>query len=232
MLIYLIKNRINQKVYIGKTISSFEKRMRSHKSDSNTRKHTVISRAIRKYGWNNFDFSVLEDGIQSVDLMNKKEREYIVKFDSTNPSKGYNITMGGDGGLGMNGIKNGMFGKKRPDLSLRNKSNTGKHLSKEQRQKISESNKNKKHSESSKKIMSEVREKAWRSGKYNNSKFGQHTIGVTPKWVTVRVRCVELDMIFESLREAADFIGGVHSNISSVLSGRLKTYKGYTFERI
>jgi len=68
-IIYKITNKINGKFYIGKTVTSLEKRMSSHKKDR--RNITPLTRAIDKYGWENFDVEVLWKG--KVDELNEKE---------------------------------------------------------------------------------------------------------------------------------------------------------------
>ena len=55
--IYQIKNLINNKVYIGQSID-IERRWEQHKYVNNC---TYISRAIKKYGVNNFEFLTLEE---------------------------------------------------------------------------------------------------------------------------------------------------------------------------
>jgi len=42
-----------------------------------------------------------------------------------------------------------------------------------------------------------------------------------------RVLCVELNLIFPSMSEAADYFGGTYSNISACCHGRLETSCGY-----
>ena len=59
--IYLIENLINCKKYIGQT-TNFQSRKNSHKNDSKF-KTTPLYQSIRKYGWNNFEFTILmKDG--------------------------------------------------------------------------------------------------------------------------------------------------------------------------
>ena len=50
--IYKITNTINNKVYIGKTLSSIEKRFAEHKEDSHRPQEQIrpLYRAMNKYG--------------------------------------------------------------------------------------------------------------------------------------------------------------------------------------
>lgn len=94
--LYIIKNTVNDKVYIGKTYNTIEQRFKEHKQDARreSRKHNKFQRAIRKYGEENFYIELLgqfEEG-----LLEDKEIEYIAKYDSYH--NGYNSTLGGDSG--------------------------------------------------------------------------------------------------------------------------------------
>lgn len=82
--IYKIENLLNHKVYIGQSIN-IEKRWKEHCRASS---HSIIAKAIRKYGKQNFSFQVLEEC--SKESLNKKEEEYIKKYNSIIPN-GYNI---------------------------------------------------------------------------------------------------------------------------------------------
>ena len=54
----------------------------------------VINRAMRKYGVDKFYIETLE--ICSVDVLDEREMYYIDLFDSTDKSKGYNVSIGGN----------------------------------------------------------------------------------------------------------------------------------------
>lgn len=101
--IYKFTNKTNGKVYIGQT-NNIEKRKRGHKSESfnpNANGYNLpFHCAIRKYGWENFDFEILEEIVDdfSYEYVNEREIYFIQKFDSQkNSNKGYNITYGGQG---------------------------------------------------------------------------------------------------------------------------------------
>lgn len=94
-LIYKIQNKINNKVYIGKTNRTLQVRWNEHKRYANdkTRTNTLYC-AMRKYGINNFQISILENNIPNNAIF-EKEQEYIKKYDSY--YNGYNETFGGEG---------------------------------------------------------------------------------------------------------------------------------------
>lgn len=89
--IYLITNKVNGKKYVGQSID-IEKRWKDHIRDSKKSEYT-IHKAIRKYGVENFEFSVLEEC--PVDKLDEREIYWISELDTYN--NGYNMTLGGEG---------------------------------------------------------------------------------------------------------------------------------------
>ena len=94
--IYIIKNRITDKVYIGQTCQSIEERFKQHKKPSTFKLRGTykIYNAMKKYGVENFYIETLEENILP-EMINEKEIYYISQYDSYN--NGYNSTPGGDG---------------------------------------------------------------------------------------------------------------------------------------
>jgi group I intron endonuclease len=94
MIVYKAINKLNGKVYIGITTKTLEHRKSIHKRDSKT-KHTYFYRAIRKYGFDNFEWEVV-DTATTIEELHEKEVFYIKQYDSfDNKDKGYNATSGG-----------------------------------------------------------------------------------------------------------------------------------------
>ena len=60
--IYQITNKINNKIYIGKTEFSIEKRFKEHCKDAydNKKEKRPLYAAMRKYGIENFEISLIE----------------------------------------------------------------------------------------------------------------------------------------------------------------------------
>lgn len=98
--IYKITNKINGKIYIGKTFRTPQIRWSEHKQYSHLtdRYNTPLYYAMRKYGIDNFDFTVIEDNINNVVELNEREKYYIEFYNSTSHEDGYNVVLGGDGG--------------------------------------------------------------------------------------------------------------------------------------
>jgi len=93
MLIYMIFNEINHKVYIGKTTRSLQIRIKSHLS---CKKSYPLYRAFKKYGIENFNWFEI-DRCSTEDELNSKEIYYIALYGSNSSRLGYNLTIGGDG---------------------------------------------------------------------------------------------------------------------------------------
>lgn len=89
---------LNDKYYIGKTLMEERKRKDKHRYEALTKKaNTPFAKAIRKYGWDNAlkSYEVLEEfyadtkeELQSI--LCEKETYYILKYNSLVPN-GYNI---------------------------------------------------------------------------------------------------------------------------------------------
>lgn len=91
-VIYIHRNKINNKVYIGQTCN-VKRRWENNGVHYKTSPH--FWSAIQKYGWNNFEHIILLKDLTSLqaDLFEKK---FIQLYDATNPLKGYNILSGGN----------------------------------------------------------------------------------------------------------------------------------------
>lgn len=92
-VIYIHRNKINNKVYVGQTGQQVNQRWRNGKGYIN---NSLFYRAIEKYGWDNFDHDIIFTGLDK-EQANRLEVEIISLFDSNNPDKGYNLTEGGQG---------------------------------------------------------------------------------------------------------------------------------------
>lgn len=96
--IYCAANKINNKIYIGLTIGSISRRATVHKSDALTKRYNLpFHNAIRKYGFDSFEWKMLEDLIATREEAMVKERYFIALLTSQDKSIGYNVSSGGDG---------------------------------------------------------------------------------------------------------------------------------------
>ena len=167
--VYIHRNMINNKAYIGITCQDPENRWgnngcrytKCHADGSY--EHPVFAKAIQKYGWDNFEHIIWANNLAE-DEAKAWEVRLIALFKTNcsrykNPEYGYNLT---DGGEGMRGytlseeakekISKANSGKKwsekrKNEISeaMKGENNPmfGKHCSEETKQKISEANKGK-----------------------------------------------------------------------------------------
>ena len=91
MYVYKITNKINNKIYIGKTKFPINKTIDYYGSG------IQIINAIKKYGKENFKKEIIQE-CSSIEELNEQEKQWISKLNSNQSEIGYNITMGGDGG--------------------------------------------------------------------------------------------------------------------------------------
>lgn len=91
--IYQISNDINNKIYIGKTEFSIEKRFKEHCQDAFRERleQRPLYAAMRKYGIEHFSISLIEE----TDFPEEREIYWIEKLGTF--KHGYNATRGGDG---------------------------------------------------------------------------------------------------------------------------------------
>jgi len=164
--IYKIVNKINGHFYVGKA-RDFQKRLKSHKCNvfnpKTSEYNTYFGRSVRKYGWSDFEWSVLYENVD-IDQLDVAEMCAIYTFEPK-----YNMTLGGEGFRGNHTAET------RQKISLANKGKClteetkkkisdakcgdknfmfGKHHSKEAAQKISKAHKGKHFSEETKRKMS------------------------------------------------------------------------------
>ena len=203
--IYLHRNKINGKVYIGQTCQKPEKRWNYGHGYKNCPR---FYSAIVSYGWSNFEHIILEDNLTS-DEANEKEQYYIKKYNSRNPDLGYNLTEGGSSlseywktpeHRELQSQNKKLYFKEHPDKKIEN----NMHL--------------KEIAQKSAKIRSEKMKE-----NYANQGGLFHLNESRKK----RIKCIETDEIFASLSEASRKYNISVGNISSVIHGKRKSAGGY-----
>ena len=140
--IYRHVNKTNGKCYIGITCQRWERcRWGRDGHGYNQPGQKKFWAAIVKYGWNNFDHEKLERGIKTPDEANARETYWIKFYDSFR--NGYNATTGGSGSTGhiLSNEKKKEMGK----ANIGTKHHTQKH-SDESKKKMSEQRKGKHYS--------------------------------------------------------------------------------------
>ena len=235
--VYVHINKINGKRYYGITKQEVEKRW-NYGYGYKDNKH--FWNAINKYSWNEgFEHIVIAKGLTE-DEAKWLEIELIREHDTTNPKYGYNITKGGDSNPmdseeSRKKLSESLKGRilseeSRKKLSEakkgKNNPNYGKSLSEEHRKKLSESHKGKVMSEESRKKLSESHK-----GKTHTEEHRKNISEAMKGKGTTRVYCIELNLYFDTVTEASEYVGCSVQNISKVLGKSNKIAKGYHWLR-
>lgn len=91
-IIYVVKNKVNGKHYVGQTIREWPERKIKHERDGKN----IIGRAINKYGKESFEWNIIEKDIEDQDVLNMLERLHISRYEASIDDWGYNIQEGGN----------------------------------------------------------------------------------------------------------------------------------------
>lgn len=96
--IYKITNNVNNKVYIGQSVniaSRWKEHLCKPFNPNDSSYNSYFYKAIRKYGIENFSFSIVEQCEKNE--LNDKEQYWIRFYQSCDHNFGYNLTSGGEG---------------------------------------------------------------------------------------------------------------------------------------
>ena len=110
--LYLLTNTQTDKEYVGITIGSLEKRLKSHFSAVRRGRKSALSNAIRKHGEKSFCISLIRCDAKSFDELQSQEIDEIAKRNSI--KNGYNTAVGGSLGTAKSITVNG---KKFPSIA-------------------------------------------------------------------------------------------------------------------
>ena len=88
--VYIHKNKINQKIYVGLTKQTPQNRWR--KNGEGYRSQNKFWSAIQKYGWNNFEHIIIKTNLTAEEA-GQLEKDLIKSFNSI--QNGYNVDEGG-----------------------------------------------------------------------------------------------------------------------------------------
>ena len=207
----------DNKVYVGITSQKPEKRW--GKGGINYKASSYFWNAIQHHGWDNFQHIIFATGL-SKDDAGHLEQLLILLYETTNRSKGYNFTFGGEGGMPTTEtrqkIREKALGRK-PSAETRQKmslARKGRKMSKEAIAKRCESRKGY--------VMSDAtRQKV----KENHADFsgGKHPRAKS-------VLCVELNITYSCTRDAERALGIAHQHISKCCLGKRKSAGGYHWQ--
>lgn len=215
--IYMIKNKVNKKVYIGQSYN-IKHRIARHKRDA---QNIHLKNAIEKYGLSNFDFIILrnvgtESGITKT-LLDCLESFYINKYNSTDRAYGYNLKGGGANGRMSEEV-----------IERVSKKLKGRKISNETREKISMSLSGRNCYMYGIQKTKEIRDKISISKRGKNSqlfgKFGKDHHS------SKKIVCVETGKVYYGSAEVERILGINQGNVSMCCVGRRKTAGGFSWE--
>ena len=225
--VYIHINKINNKKYVGITKTSLSRRWGKNGSGY-TKHNTAFSRAIKKYGWDNFDHKVFTSNISKeracaletilIEMLRTRDRRY-----------GYNIQPGGQ--LGNAGV---VFSENA--RAKMREAKLGKSLTEEHRRCISESLKGHKPPC----FTAETRERLRlaNTGKTMSdevkSKISSKLTGITRTDETKQkmsdnhankhpVFCPQLNEYFNTMSDVTEKYGIPRSNIDKCIKGQRKS---------
>ena len=249
--VYMHKNKINGKVYIGITSMKPNKRW-----NSKYKHNEHFTNAINKYKWENFEHIILFTNLTKKEAEHK-EIELISYYKSNNREFGYNIANGGHvhcvsdetrKKISKNNAKY-WLGKKISDKTKQKISknrtgihhteetkikisknsahyNLGKHLSDYQKQRISEAHKGIKITEETKQKRKLTYQKKYPNGFH-------HTLEAIKKMKiakSIPVICLETNIIYYGAKEAEKQTNIDDGTIGLCCKGKRKTAGGYHWE--
>lgn len=215
-LIYKITNKVNNKVYIGKTIRNISFRYGNNMNSLFLRHHNDhLKKSMLKYGFDSFVIDVVEDGISDEDIIDR-EVFYINKYKSYNPDYGYNkiikhSDLGGKCYKKVICINNGIVYDSMTEACNDLDLNIGK---------VSAvCNGKRRHT------------KGYQFAFYEEGKeYVLQDIIVGEKVNAKQVICINTQEVFKSISEASKFFGISLDSISKCCSGRHnETKEGYQF---
>ena len=220
--IYITTNNINGKRYIGqrKYYGDYENYLGSG---------SVLKKAIKKYGVENFSKEIIEE-CKTKEELSQREQYWIDYYNAVNSDDFYNITCGGDGGFGS--------GENSPWY--------GKHLSDATKEKLSISKKGdknpfygKKHDLNTKKKMSdkaklrkhtiEEREKMSKGIKENHADYSGSK-NPRAKKVIQYDKDNNYIKTWGCSKEASDELGICSNSIRQCCRGKYKSAGGYIWK--
>lgn len=207
--VYIHRNKLNHKVYVGQTSQKPEKRWGNGRGYISSSK---FYNAILKYGWDNFEHIIIANNL-TLEQANELEIQLIKQYKAQDDEYGYNLDSGGHnthhseetkrkiGAANHLALQGNKWSPEQRQLiselfSGEGNPFYGKHHTEESKRKISESRKGKcvgenhpfygkHHTEESKQLMSNHRK----------SKGGK------------KVRCINTGEVFETMMDAARWCG-------------------------
>ena len=236
--VYMVRNKVNGKIYFGITENDFDTRYRKNIAKYTHNEH--LQNSIKKYGIENFEINEQFDVAYNEDDLYDLEDMYICIYNTLDDGYGYNKR--------RSGSKHKGHGKASEETKRKNSDSQkalyeqgyvnpmyGKHHTEETKKKISDGRKGKyigedssfygkQHSEETKRKISNKRQEKGLSRGEKNPMYGKHHTEETKcklsEIFSVKVICLETKQIFNSLSEASAWAGG---NVNKCCKGKQKS---------
>lgn len=210
--VYKAVNKINGKIYIGKTIFSLDKRKKEHIFDSgraNGRYQQYFHRAIAKYGEDNFVWEVIFESDDEDELL-LKEQEYISIYKT-----GYSLYNLTEGGEGISGFSFSSDSKEKMSMTQNRIRKT-----KEWKEKMSEATRkslknNPEHLKRFHEGTIKMLKDKWKDPEYIAWQKKRSQGGNNP--AAVKINCVETGEVFGCIMDAARKYNRSEASIREVL---------------
>lgn len=198
--IYMIRNKVNGKEYIGQT-KYLSTRWSAHKTLTGLRRgrRCPVQEAILHEGIDNFDFIVLEDEVPER-MLKEIESRYIIERDTVEPN-GYNLV--GDGVVSEATSNRLSKAAKAGIEKMKREGRLDEHMA----------------------MMRKAHKEKGYAPMHPNTKEAL----MKSKGNRREIRCVETGIVYSSITAAADAVGGRVSNMSAAIKKSGK-YKGYSWE--
>jgi len=97
--VYLARNKVNGKLYVGKTTLSLKHRAALHVREAFMDASTLFHRALVKYEVQNFEWAILFESSDNDALLCNEV--VLIAMLHTRAPRGYNLTRGGEGIAGL-----------------------------------------------------------------------------------------------------------------------------------
>lgn len=250
--VYLARNKDNGKVYVGKTVKTLRERRNIHHfhaaKGENGQKYFYFQKAIAKHGREQFEWIILFKSGDDKELC-LWEEYFIEQYNSCDPSKGYNLSYGGESGSPSEETREKLreTAKEvgtRPEVKkarseIRNRMLSTEEGRRKHAEAIRAACRKPEWQEKHKKVLEyvrspEIREKINRKLRElsknpewieNNKKVLEiaHDAAVKP------IVCLDNDIIYHGTLDAHRRLGVVASRVTQVCKGKTKTSMGFKF---
>ena len=210
--VYMHKNKINGKIYIGQTCQEPERRWMNGEG---YKTQSLFYNAIKKYGWDNFEHIVLFENL-TLEEANTIEERLIEKYQTTDREFGYNRKYGGDNRR-VNMDTRKLMKAHHADFAGENNPHYGK-----------------RHTEETKLKISRIKKEKY-STVENHPMYGKHLSEEAKRKIS-KARSKKVNMYdlngnyiksFDSAKKASVETNGNKDCISLCCNGKAKTSGGY-----